>query len=58
MQITHATAKDVETVLTLTTITIAVFWRTVLRLTVAIIVAIVLVLIGLGVFVLLQSMHN
>ena len=58
MQVAHATAKDIEAVLTLTTIIIAVFWRTMLRLALAIIVAIVLVLVGLGVFVLLRSMHK
>jgi hypothetical protein len=39
-------------------IVIAVFWRTVLRATLALIAAVLIVLVGFGAFVLLQAMHN
>jgi hypothetical protein len=44
--------------LVLTTIAIAVFWCTVLRVVVAIIAAGVVVVVGFGAFVILQAMHN
>jgi hypothetical protein len=61
MNVTQSTAQDIENAkaaLVLTTIAIAVFWRTVLRMVVAIIAAGIIVLVGFGAFVILQAMHN
>ena len=55
MQVTHATAKDIETVVMLTALIITVFWRTALRLVLAVVAATALVLVGYGVLVFLQS---
>ena len=61
MHVTQVTAKDIENAKAawlLTMIVIAVFWRTVLRATLAIIAAVVIVLVGFGAYVLLQAMHS
>jgi predicted RND superfamily exporter protein len=61
MQVTHATAQDIENAkaaLALTAIGIAIFWRTILRMVIAIIAAGVIVLVGFGAVVFLQGMHS
>jgi uncharacterized membrane protein len=61
MHVNHATSQDIENAkaaLVLTAIVIAVFWRTVLRMVIATIAAGVIVLVGFGVLVILQAIHN
>jgi hypothetical protein len=61
MQVTHGTAGDIanaRVALVLIAIVIAVFWRTVLRILLAVIAAAVLLLVGFGAFVLLQTTHT
>jgi len=60
MQLTQGTAEELDNAkvaLVLVAIVIAVFWRTVLRLVLAVIAAVVVVLLGLGAFALIQAMH-
>ncbi len=54
---THGTAQDIENArvaLLLLAVGIAVFWRAVLR----VLLAIIVVAVGAGAFVLLQGMHR
>jgi hypothetical protein len=61
MQVSQPTTQDIENAkaaVVLTAIVIAAFWRTVLRMVIAMIAAGVIVMVGVGAFVLLQAMHN
>jgi hypothetical protein len=60
MQVTHGTAEEIENakvVLVLGVIAIAAFWRTLLRIALAIIAALMLVVLGFGALMIFQAMH-
>jgi hypothetical protein len=61
MQVTHGSAggiANIEVALALIAIIFAVFWRTILRVVLAIIAAGVLLMVGFGVFAFLEATHG